>query len=85
MARNALKGTKTMNKDILQGKWTEIKGKIRSKWGELTDDELTQINGDSERLFGLLQKRYGLSRSIAEKQVSDLVSGDKAARSDKEP
>ena len=58
-----------MNKDIIEGKWTEIKGAVQQKWGKLTDDDMTEINGSREKLSGKIQKNYGLAREEAEKQM----------------
>ncbi len=52
----------TMNADIVKGKWTEMKGKIKQQWGKLTDDEVTQISGSYDELCGKLQKRYGYQK-----------------------
>jgi len=49
----------TVNKDEVMGKWHEIKGKVKEKWGDLTDDELTQGEGKLEELAGTIQKKYG--------------------------
>ena len=57
-----------MNKDVLQGKWTEMKGKVKEQWGMLTDDDLDRIEGKSEQLLGLLQQRYGYARDKAEEE-----------------
>ncbi len=57
-----------MNKDILQGKWREMKGKVKEQWGKLTDDDLDKIDGKSEQLLGLLQQRYGYARDEAEEE-----------------
>ena len=51
-----------MNEDILKGKWKEIKGEVKQKWGKLTDDDLAQVEGKEEQLLGLLQKRYGYAK-----------------------
>lgn len=48
-----------MNKDIVGGKWNEIKGEIKRVWGELTDDELEQSKGDMTAISGIIQQRYG--------------------------
>ncbi len=56
-----------MNKDTVNGKWTEVKGRIKARWGKLTDNDLTLIEGRAEELGGLLQQRYGLAREQAEK------------------
>ncbi len=58
-----------MNKDIIEGKWTEIKGAVKQQWGKLTDDDLTEINGSREKLAGKIQKNYGLARDEVEKQL----------------
>ena len=62
-----------MNKDILKGKWTQLKGDLRSKWGKLTDDDVTQIQGDAEKFVGKLQERYGHTREQAEKELNDYL------------
>ncbi len=58
-----------MNWDRIEGNWKQFKGRVKSKWGELTDDELDMIEGDREVLLGKLQQRYGLARDEAEKEV----------------
>ncbi len=58
-----------MNKDILKGKWMQIRGDVKKNWGKLTDDDLTQIDGDRDKLIGRLQERYGYSREKAEHEV----------------
>jgi len=62
-----------MNADILKGKWLQLKGKVRSQWGKLTDDELDQINGDGEQLVGLLQERYGYAKDRAQREVDTFI------------
>ncbi len=58
-----------MNKDQLQGKWMQVKGAVKAQWGKLTDDDLDQVNGNLERLVGLVQERYGYARERAAKEV----------------
>jgi uncharacterized protein YjbJ (UPF0337 family) len=62
-----------MNADVLKGKWLQLKGKARSQWGKLTDDELEQINGDGEQLVGLLQERYGYAKDRAQREVDTFL------------
>lgn len=62
------------NKDILDGKWKQMKGQVKQKWGKLTDDELDRIDGRAEELTGLLQERYGLAREEARKQLKDMAA-----------
>jgi len=60
-----------MNWDAIQGKWKEMKGKAREKWGELTDDDLAVVEGNKDQLVGLIQERYGKAREEAEKEVEE--------------
>ena len=62
-----------MNKDIIKGKWHEIKGKLKNQWGNLTDDEITQINGSFEELEGILQKKYGYQKDQAQKEIQEFL------------
>lgn len=61
-----------MNQDIAAGKFNQVKGKLREKWGKLTDDDLSVIEGRREQLAGRLQERYGLARDEAERQARDF-------------
>jgi uncharacterized protein YjbJ (UPF0337 family) len=67
------KGEMNMKKDILKGKWKEMKGAIKEKWGKLTDDDLTEMEGKEEKLLGLLQKRYGYTEDKARKEYNDFI------------
>jgi len=58
----------SMNKDVMQGKWREMKGTVKEQWGKLTDDDLDKIEGKSDQLLGLLQQRYGYARDKAEEE-----------------
>ncbi|MEE7545729.1 CsbD family protein [Xanthomonas sp. Kuri4-1] len=58
-----------MNKDIISGKWTQLKGKMQAKWGDLTDDDFKVAEGNAEYLAGRLQERYGYDRERAETEV----------------
>jgi uncharacterized protein YjbJ (UPF0337 family) len=62
-----------MYEDVLIGKWKEIKGGVKAKWGKLTDDDLTQVEGNKEKLLGLLQQRYGYAKDKAEKEYMDFI------------
>jgi uncharacterized protein YjbJ (UPF0337 family) len=62
-----------MNEDILKGKWNEIKGAVKEKWGKLTDDDLTVVEGKKEKLLGLLQKKYGYAKDKAEQEYKDFI------------
>ena len=61
-----------MNKDIISGKWSQLKGKAQAKWGDLTDDDFKVAEGNAEYLAGRLQERYGWAKDRAEKEVRDF-------------
>jgi uncharacterized protein YjbJ (UPF0337 family) len=61
-----------MNRDTIEGNWRQIKGKVKERWGKLTDDELDQVEGNYEILCGKIQKAYGLSRDEVEREMSRL-------------
>ena len=58
-----------MNNDIIKGKWAQFKGGVKEKWGDLTDDDLTEIDGQREKLSGKLQERYGWAKEDAEREI----------------
>jgi len=66
-----------MNEDIIKGKWHEVKGKLKQKWNKLTDDDIGQLDGSSEELLGLLQKRYGYEKDLARKHLNDFIKENK--------
>lgn len=59
------------NKDQIEGTWRQFKGKIQEKWGKVTDDDLDVINGKKEHFLGTLQKKQGIAREEAEKQLEE--------------
>jgi uncharacterized protein YjbJ (UPF0337 family) len=61
-----------MNQDRIAGQWKQLAGKIKEKWGSLTDDDMTQTEGSSEYLVGKIQERYGIAKDAAEKQVKEF-------------
>lgn len=58
-----------MNWHIIEGKWHELAGAAREKWGDLTDDEIQQVEGKKERLEGLLKQKYGMTQEAATSQI----------------
>ena len=62
-----------MNEDTLKGQWTQLRGKVREKWGKLTHDDLEQIHGQLQQLVGRIHERYGIAREEAERQVGDWM------------
>jgi uncharacterized protein YjbJ (UPF0337 family) len=68
-----------INQQILEGNWNEIKGKLRQKWGELTDDDFQQIRGDAEQLIGVIQRKTGEAREAIEKYLEEISGGAASA------
>lgn len=62
----------TMNKDVFKGKWNQLQGEIKKRWGKITDDDLKSIEGDIQKLIGKLQERYGMTKEEAEEAIEDL-------------
>lgn len=63
-----------MNWDTVKGDWKQFRGKIKEQWGDLTDDDLDRIEGKRDQLLGAVQKRYGVAREVAEKQLKEFES-----------
>ena len=61
-----------MNSDQLAGKWKQMTGTVKEKWGKLTDDDLTVIGGQKDVLVGKIQERYGLTKEEALKQATEF-------------
>ena len=62
-----------MNRDMLQGQWNQIKGRIKNAWGELTDDDLAKTEGDWDKLVGKIQERTGQVREDIERGLNNLL------------
>src|SRR5579871_4118537 len=62
-----------LNEQSIQGHWNEIKGRIRSHWGELTGDDLQNFDGNVDRLVGLIQRKTGEARESVEHFLEDLA------------
>ena len=63
-----------MNWDQITGNWMQFKGKVKEKWGKLTDDDLTTIGGKRDQLVGVLQQKYGYTKSQAEQELDAFAS-----------
>jgi uncharacterized protein YjbJ (UPF0337 family) len=70
-----------MNWDQMEGKWKQLKGSIREKFGKLTDDDLAQINGNRDKFVGIIQERYGIAREEAQRRADEWA---KALRAESE-
>lgn len=61
-----------MNADMIKGNWNETKGKLKQKYGELTDDDLRYVEGKEDELVGRIQKKLGVGKEEAEKIIRDI-------------
>jgi uncharacterized protein YjbJ (UPF0337 family) len=61
-----------MNNDQFRGQWKQIKGKLKERWGKLTDDDLDVIAGRRDQLLGRIQERHGIAKQEADRQVKDF-------------
>ena len=70
-----------MNAEIFKGRWNQVKGEVRRRWGKLTDDDFERIGGQKDKLIGLIQERYGYAREQAEEEVERRLHeyGDKTS------
>ncbi len=69
-----------MNSDTLKGKWLQVKGSAKAQWGKLTDDDLTRVEGNAEKLIGTVQERYGYAKERAAKEVADFKKRQQLGR-----
>jgi uncharacterized protein YjbJ (UPF0337 family) len=63
-----------MNSDQIEGKWKQLKGSAKEKWGKLTDDDLNVIAGKHQQLEGKIQEKYGITKEEATKQVREWMA-----------
>ena len=63
-----------MNQDRIQGRWKQLKGKVKEQWGKLTDDDLDVIAGKRDQLEGRIQERYGYAKDQARKEIDTWYS-----------
>jgi len=63
------------NAQTLQGNWNEIKGKLRSKWGQLTNDDVGSFNGNVDQLIGMIQRKTGEARQSIEQFLDSFSKG----------
>lgn len=61
-----------MNENTIKGNWEQVKGHVQKKWGDLTNDELDQINGDRKILAGKIQEKYGQTQDVAENEIREF-------------
>jgi uncharacterized protein YjbJ (UPF0337 family) len=74
-----------MNWDEVTGRWNQFKGSVKERWGKLTDDDLTVIAGNRDKLLGKLQERYGITKEKAEEQLNEWKFASDSADVESEP
>lgn len=67
-----------MNSDQLAGKWNQMKGKAKAKWGKLTDNDVDRVEGRADQLVGIVQERHGIAKEEAQRQVDEFMRESKA-------
>ena len=73
-----------MNWTQIEGKWDQFKGRVRSQWGKLTDDDLTTLAGKKDQLIGKIVERYGIEKDDAEKQIDNWLQNVNPDKTDQE-
>ncbi|HEY8072839.1 MAG TPA: CsbD family protein [Labilithrix sp.] len=74
-----------MNWDQVQAQWKQLSGKVRSKWGKLTDDDVSFIGGKKDSFVGKLQERYGMMKDDAERAIDEFIAGIGTSKDDRNP
>ncbi|MFT3883638.1 MAG: CsbD family protein [Gemmatales bacterium] len=74
-----------MNMDTLKGQWKQLTGKVKEKWGKLTDNDLAIVNGARDQLVGKIQEKYGYARERAESEVAEFEKVCRACDKDETP
>jgi uncharacterized protein YjbJ (UPF0337 family) len=64
----------TINQQMLEGHWNEIKGKLRERWGKLTNDDLDRVHGSAEQLVGTIQRKTGEGQEAIEQFLEELTN-----------
>jgi len=67
-----------MNSDQFEGKWKQLKGSVKQRWGKLTDDDLTTLSGKKDELVGKIQERYGITREQAQREADEWARASTA-------
>jgi uncharacterized protein YjbJ (UPF0337 family) len=61
-----------MNKDQAQGRWDQVKGKAKKIWGELTDDDFKKAEGSTDKLYGIIQERFGDAKKVIVDKIEKM-------------
>ncbi|MCB0596166.1 MAG: CsbD family protein [Lewinellaceae bacterium] len=58
--------------DKIRGNWNQLKGKLKEKYGQLTDDDLAYQEGKEDQLIGRLQEKLGMAKEDVKKMINNL-------------
>jgi uncharacterized protein YjbJ (UPF0337 family) len=75
MAAKSLERTTHMNWDQIEGKWKQLTGSARERWGKLTDDDVQALTGQKDHLVGKIQERYGIASSADHRKAVHCAGG----------
>jgi len=67
-----------VNKDQFKGSWRQLKGELKKKWGQLTDNDLLEIEGNYDKFLGVVQKRYGDRKGEIERWADEWCESQAA-------
>lgn len=62
-----------MNEDTIKGQWKQFRGEMKKLWGDITDDEFDRLDGQRDKLAGVIQERYGRTREQAEEEIRRVL------------
>jgi len=72
-----------MNEDVIEGKWEQLKGKVKQVWAQFTDDDIKLIGGKKDQLLGKLQERYGYGKEQAARELERFITDNQVTTSKK--
>ncbi|MGD8863322.1 MAG: CsbD family protein [Myxococcales bacterium] len=61
-----------MNRDQIEGRWEQIKGRAKKAWAELTDDDIKRADGSVDKLYGIIQERFGDTKEAIKKKLDSV-------------
>lgn len=61
-----------MNQDQIKGSWAQLKGKAKRVWAELTDDDVMAADGSADKLYGIIQKKFGDTKEVIKQKLDKL-------------
>jgi uncharacterized protein YjbJ (UPF0337 family) len=69
-----------LNAEQVQGQWDTLRGKVKERWGQLTDDDLRIVGGNVDQLVGKIQQKTGVAKEAIERQIDEIMSNPAVSR-----